>query len=1094
MSDYLVDGRAVAAAEFNARALDPHASCVVEACAGSGKTWLLVGRVIRLLLSGCAPSEILAITFTRKAAQEMRDRLAEDLHALAFAPDAGVAQLLNARGVAGASIAALMPTARGLYEKVLAAEVGPTIDTFHGWFWRLLQRAPLDAGVPFAPSRLEHTERLRADAWQEFSAALARPESQAERAAYLEIVALIGAHNATVLLEKFFDRRTEWWAYRDAAHEPPLARAIRPMQEALQHEGFDEQVLPATSVRDADVLAAVRTFVGILARVPKTGKQIADCLDAMQRWLDASGVDPRTDLAEIRDVLFTQEDTHRKILLPAAIREKTSVGQADQYTDAWTGLTAMLDRLSNAQREFDAIRLNRAAILCGERLIDIYQAMKARAQQLDFADLEWHARRLLMDQDHAAYVQARLDARYRHILIDEFQDTNPLQWQILERWLGAYQGDPERPTVFLVGDPKQSIYGFRGAEPRLFNAAIDLLTRDFGAAHLRTNVTRRNATRIVAALDATFEGRNPLYQSQGTTAAATGHVHVQDLVPAQKVAKPDPAALPPLRDVLVEPRPNEESDAREREGKELAETIGRVVAATTVPDKNGVRAARWSDVLLLVRRRTHLESLERALRDARVPFVSDRAGGLLATLEANDLTALLEFLATPFDDLKLAQALRSPLFGATDEDLLRLADAHPPAGTWWRRLRELPDAGPVLERARTLVQSWLDLAGVLPVHDLLDRVLFDSDARRRFATVVPASMHPQVQANIDRVLELALSVDSGRYPSLSRFLDEVAALRRTRDQEAPAEGIAVHGDAMRISTIHGAKGLESEIVVVADAHIPQGNEEGFRPLTAWPPGAAAPVHMSLIGRIKMAGVARAEWLDEEARQREQEHWNLLYVAATRACQVLIVSGVEPLRGEKGYEDTWYKRLAAFQGRTERPAATQTPGALQAVRSVRDFVPQPCPVGARRVELRDEPVRLGRAWHATLERASSVAALERLDRETIARRFDLDAGQVGAVFEAARVVLSAAHLARFFSAPGEAELELLDDGELLRVDRLVTAQDAWWVLDFKWRVAPAERPAYARQVARYCDVLRAVHPDRLVRGALIAADGELIEID
>jgi ATP-dependent helicase/nuclease subunit A len=1106
VSDYLGDDRPITEAAFLGKALDPQSSCIVEACAGSGKTWLLVGRIIRLLLAGCAPSDILAITFTRKAAQEMRDRLSSDLHALAFAPEAAVKSLLQERGIGSNAVPGVIKQARALYERVLAADIAPTIDTFHGWFWRLLQHAPLDVGVPYSPALLEQTERVRGDAWQLFTAGLSNPDRARERAAYLEVVALIGAHNANTLLNRFFDRRTEWWTCRDASAESPIDRAIRPMQQALQRQGFDESAVPAAQVRNPEMVAAVREFAQVLARVPKTGTDAAKAIKRAQSWIESQPGDPRSELLTLRDVIYTQDDTPRQSLSTEAICKKCATTEkANEYERVWIRLSDALQRLTEAQREFDAIKLNRAAIVCGERLVAIYQALKARDQQLDFADIEWHARRLLMDEDHAAYVQARLDTRYRHILIDEFEDTNPLQWQVLERWLGAYQGDPERPTVFLVGDPKQSIYGFRRAEPRLFNAAIDLLRRNFGATHLRTNVTRRNARSIVGALDAVFGTRNALYQPQSTMVADTGKVYVQPLIEAIKTEKPDSAEVPVLRDVLIEPRPNEESDAREREGRRLAGTIASFVASTTVRDKGSMRKARWSDVLLLVRRRTHLESLERALRDEGVPFVSDRAGGLLATLEASDLIALLEFLASPFADVKLAQVLRSPFFGAADEDLIRLAEVESesadeesgkdrPAANWWRRLRTMRDPTAVLERARTLLQAWLDLAGVLPVHDLLDRVLFDSDARRRFAAAVPATMHAQVQANLDRVLELALSLDSGRYPSLSRFLDEVAALSRTPDQEAPAEGVAMHGDAIRISTIHGAKGLESEIVVIADAHIQEANEEGFRPLIAWPPEAEAPAHMSMLGRIKTPGMARRNWLDEEERQHTQEHWNLLYVAMTRARQVLIVSGVEPLRGKDGYEDTWYRRVEQFLGRAALPESEPTQRSAGATRTVRDFLPEQLAVGTRRVVLESDPVRLGRAWHAVLETAQNVDALERVDRDAIGRRFELDSGQVTAVFDAARSVLTAPQLARFFNAGGEAELELLDNGEVLRIDRLAETADGLWVLDFKWRVGDAERGAYAKQVGRYRDVVRSVYPDRNVRAALIAANGELIEID
>jgi len=227
MSEYLSDGRPTDAEAFVARALDPRASCVVEACAGSGKTWLLVGRIVRLLLAGAAPSEILAITFTRKAAQEMRLRLSADLQEMAFASNAKVEALLRQRGLDPVQARTQVPAARLLYERVLAADIGPTIDTFHGWFLRLLKCAPLDSGVAFSPSMLEHTDRLRSDAWQLFTRRMSEAQHDGVRTTYLEMAARLGAHNANGTLDDLLQRRADWWSFTAASSEPSRTRSAR---------------------------------------------------------------------------------------------------------------------------------------------------------------------------------------------------------------------------------------------------------------------------------------------------------------------------------------------------------------------------------------------------------------------------------------------------------------------------------------------------------------------------------------------------------------------------------------------------------------------------------------------------------------------------------------------------------------------------------------------------------------------------------------------------------------------------------------------------------------------------------------------------
>lgn len=1087
MSDYLADDLPITEAEFVRRACDPLRSAVVEACAGSGKTWLLVSRILRLLLAGAEPGEILAITFTRRAAQEMRERLLRELRQLAQADDAAIVAALQLRGLTAGEAHSAVPAARGLYERVLTARVPLTMETFHGWFWQLVSQAPLGCDVPFAPTLLDSTDRLRADAWLKFTAALLRSDHRAERAAWERLIDDLGSASAYKLLQQLLGRRAEWWSYAAGDEQAAIAQSLQRYADV----GDDD---PGALCRDPAFIADVHELIATWQTLPAQ-VTVTDAMGRAERWLSAAaGCGPgiERDLNDACHVLLTRDFTETKVLLPARLAGKfPRPGLAERYAAAHGRVAATLHRLREQRCTWRAARITRDGLVAGRLLLDLYQREKLRQRALDFTDLEWHAYRLLADEDHAAYMQARLDARYRHLLLDEFQDTNPLQWQALQAWLAAYGpgeggAQDDRPTVFIVGDPKQAIYRFRRADARIFDAARARLAASHAAVHLRTNVTRRNAPAIVEVLNATMPSANVLFQPQSTraiAAAGSGFVLLPLAEPVPAAQAGDAADGEALRDVLTTARTERETDTHYREGRLLANEIAACVAALRIPVAGGTRAACWSDVLLLVRRRAHLAEIERAFRDAGVPFISDRSGGLLSTLEADDLIALLTFLTSPHDDLRLAHALRSPLFACADEDLVGIAAL--PGASWWQRLKGMAECTAALARARALLDGWLGLAGVLPVHDLLDRVYDEGDLRRRYAQFVPAAMHAQVQANLDAFIELALAIDAGRYPSLPRFIDELVVLRRNASDDAPDEGLAAADDAVRLMTIHGAKGLEADIVALADTHA-RPRADGESVLIDWPPDAVRPAHLSLVARgAEARDTPRAQLFEQEDEQRRQEDGNLIYVAATRAKQVLIVSGCAPSKGT--LDDTWYARFAAADALSRGAAPPTAVARTGEARVVRDFRPEAMPTGSRVAAAIDTvAMRLGRAWHALLEHGDAAA-------DAIARTYALSAEQALEA-SAAALRVRAAHPA-LFAGEGLPELELVGPGgELLRVDRLVELGDELVIVDYKWSVGEEQRAAYESQVRRYADVLRAIRSDKPVRAALLTSAGVRIDVE
>lgn len=1118
---YEIDGAAADAASFIAAACDPAVSVVVEACAGSGKTWLLVARMLRLLLDGCEPSAMLAITFTRKAAQEMHERLMLLLRELALLPDSAVAVLLTERGVVPEYVHDLLPTARGLYERVLSSSQALSVDTFHSWFARLLQAAPLASGVPHGYALSEATAEMLAETHNRFMQSINGVAHAPVRKALHELYMLVGDYQAGKLLDAFVARRAEWWAMRQAGDPLESLRALC----SLDGEQDTRLALWSDAALCARIIRVARLLGLGTAVNQKRGKAIAVAmntaggLDAFHAvcngFLDAFG-EPRRNLATKA--------------LRAALRAEFGADQASAqslFDNECVAIGRELSTLVMKSQEPSVLALNAALMTVGDALLEEYQALKAERRVFDFADLEWHAYRLLSNTQHAAYLQSRLDARYRHVLLDEFQDTNPLQWSVVRGWLEAYGDDAARPSVFVVGDPKQSIYRFRRAEPKVFIAARALLESQGGRV-LRTSQTRRNAAAITTALNSVFAS-NPLYAPQTTLAAEAGAVWCLPFASmhliggdGQLVTESSQPVMADLRDPLHTAREEEDDVRRFREGTAVAHAIA---AARAACDRTAPTPGRWSDVLLLVKRRAHLASYERALREAGIPFVSDKRGGLLESLEVSDMIALLTFLITPGDNRALAHILKSPVFRAGDEDLMLLASRT--EATWWQRLqgafapdvRTLAIDSAVLRRAVVLLSNWRSIAPRLPVHDLLDIILDQGQIAARYAQSAPPLQRQQVIGNLHAFIELSLTLDAGRYPSLPKFIDALRTLQRNAARDAPDEAAVDAGlDAVRILTIHSAKGLEAPIVVLLDANHSEIAREDAGVLCAWPQQAIAPIHFSGFVRKTERGLARDEFFRDEDAMRLQEDWNLLYVAATRARQILIVSGVAGTRnaGADGViAGSWYSRMRSMAQLPEaavlQPAAVSAPSpGTPTIFSLSLYRPRQLPYASSALpsvpqaaatlpEDVDEVMAEGIWLRLLLERitANSSWPVAVPDAGTSAAWLGCTVREAEQACIQARSILASPALQRFFNPryfrSAQNALELLAGGALMRADRVVYFASETWVLDYKRSVDKQTIVQYAGQLAGYRQMLQATYPGVPVHAALINAEGCLWQL-
>lgn len=1088
-------------ADITAAALDPAGSVVVEACAGSGKTWLLVSRVLRLLLSGAAPSSILAITFTRKAAQEMRERLLAWLQFLSVESDDNVRQFLRARAMTESEIVAALPRARALFAEVAFATPALTISTFHGWFQQIISAAPMGEGALGATIADSETSLL-SEAWMALADSLNRETEGPAAAALNQLFAQFGITSTRSLVYAFVRRRAEWRAYAGVgqgisdsdAVETVLMRWRRDWQIDLDVEpayAWCERVESKTCIQQ--IIAAIGRDASATAAAKKWAKELNDL------WAFVSG---EIKFSSLKKSFLTEENTPRKN--QAGWCEKAGISIA--FTTLCDGLREVIEVLTRRQLYV----VNQAALRAGVALLSAYDNQKEADRTLDFTDLEWRAFQLLTSSTQAETVQYRLDCRYRHILLDEFQDTNPIQWQCLTAWLSASaataSSPEERPTVFLVGDTKQAIYRFRRTDARLFNVARDYLVQHFDARVCALNATRRNAPAVVDAVNKTFRTCEEF---------AGFHDHSADRIdlPGEVTILP-PFPLPveygeispeQWRNPLTTPLPEAEAEPYRAEAAALARGIAAMVGRTVIKDESvagGTRAARFDDVLVLFRRRAVLPSFERALREARIPYVGASAGGLLETLEVSDMVALLTFLSSPNDDLALAQVLRCPLFAVSDEDLqaIRFEGGN---DHWWPRVGRL-GARAALKRAHDYISRWLDWMDMLPVHDLLDRIFHEASVLSRYAAAVPPALRARVHANLNAFMALALDVDSGRYPSLPRFLNELKRYRELPDQESPDEGDAVPdesdataaavGNVVRLMTIHSAKGLEAPIVWLIDANSVSSKTDSYTVLTDWQPHDVAPRDFSFWITQKLAGTMGAPFLAEEARYQAREQLNLLYVAITRTRQYLVVSGTARKKNPDAL--SWLNRMSAACGERDAHWLNQTPiNTPQAFsdKVAHNPIPWPMAIGSRTAPAaRHDAAAYGTALHAALQ---VLAPTHRAPRERAVPAC------APAVLTHAKTILARAELARFFdvaqfvAAYNEVEIALGgsgDEARFARIDRLVEFEREVWVLDYKsGEEASAEK--YRAQIETYCQAARALYPQKVVKGAVIERTGTLTVI-
>jgi ATP-dependent helicase/nuclease subunit A len=1124
------------------RASSPQQSVFVTANAGSGKTSTLVKRVARLLLADVKPEAILCVTYTKAAAAEMQRRLFETLgNWSVMEDDALCVDLGKLEGNLGQVWdAAYLSKARALFARALETPGGLKIQTIHAFCEKLLKRFPLEAAV--SPGFKVMDDADAAEIVGEARArvaelALAGPGLLAD--AYARLSVALAYDDFQSMFAAFETRR--------AAVADYIARCRGEVERDVWLRcGFDAPVSVAAILEDA----AARLDAGLwreAAAVLTAGGGKADSGCAAKLIAAAQSA----ALADMLAALFTEGGAGTA----ATLIGKTGAFKARE--DLREAMLAEQDRLDVAREQVRAARIAEDtvhALILAHAYGEAYDASKRASGSLDFADLILKTCELLNSRADAAWVLYKLDGGIDHILVDEAQDTAPEQWEILRALTGEFfagagiarLGVALERTLFVVGDEKQSIYSFQGADPARLRVETALYHDMIQGAGRRSEAVPliaswRSTPQVLSFVDAVFADREvwrgvpaPSGEAVVRHLAMRGdHSGCVDIWPLEREEAGED------RGAWDEPL---DTDGPRSANRRLAERIADEIKAVVTrgdavfdKDTRQWRGTHYGDVLILVRRRRALfEDILRALKQRGVPVAGADRLSLSGHIAFDDLVALARFIQFPDDDLTLAALLKAPFLGLAEESLFALAYGR--KTSLWTALQaraeergEWRTAVAFLDRARAEARSRRPF-------DFFSRLLGFEDGRGRSVRAqILTRLGAEAQDVLDEFLAQVLAAERAGVADLERLVDAFAGLDITVKREM--EG--ARGE-VRVMTVHGAKGLEAPIVFLPETTVKRGARGS--PLLETVDGGF--LWASSGKQDCAASKAAREW---RARKEEEEAQRLFYVALTRARDRLVLCGRINARDKLENVGGWYAaaeaafasgdiadhvrsvdcagvevrrfgpdptlaepHVAAAQSRLEAPAWTRAaPAPETALRYA-----SPSRLGEEEADMTGAPsplaqtlglgrYRRGDLIHRLLQLLPDFPIAERgaAAARMLARERDLTEPQRTEMAAAALGVLNDPAFAAVFGPGSRAEVAVAGMAPGLgavgaisgRVDRLLVESDRVLVADFKTnRPAPtsieAADPAYLRQMAVYAAVLQSIFPDRRIEAALVWTDG------
>ncbi|MBP1851828.1 double-strand break repair helicase AddA [Rhizobium halophytocola] len=887
-----------------ALASDPLRSAWVSANAGSGKTHVLTQRVIRLLLAGARPSAILCLTYTKAAASEMSNRVFSRLAEWARLDDAELAKRI-------ASIEDKQPDriklieARRLFAKALETPGGLKIQTIHAFCEALLHQFPLEANVAGHFSVLDDAAAatLLAEARRSLLTATALGKDADLAWAFEHALGLADEFGLETLLGEIVANRRAIAAFLAYAgprggFEPLLRRRLR-LEPGDTPEALASAAFPLAG------LSGPRLSLYIDLAEEKGGVTAQAIADSLRRAVAEE--DPFARLRHLQDAFFTKSGSPKSLkTLATAKMQQAAPELAESLEEAQTHLVGAIDRL-NTLRMFEATV---AALTLASRLIEDYENLKKRRSQLDFEDLIARTAQLLLRSDAGPWIHYKLDQGIDHMLVDEAQDTSPVQWDVIrslrEDFFAGQSARPGLRTFFAVGDEKQSIYSFQGARPERFAEEGKVTGREVAHAGLDFSAIRlplsfRSTNAVLSAVDQVFRFAG---NARGLSADPQAIIHMSNRIghPGRTELWEMIAADIPVKDedwtAPFDATP--ESAPPAILARRMADYIERMIGNDTIVDKGVERSVEAGDILVLVRKRdSFVTALTRELkRRSDIPVGGADRLKLTSHIAVQDLLALGRFVLLQADDLSLAALLKSPLFNRTEEELYGLAAYRSAEASLFAALIEQAarEDDTVWRSVSADLQRMIELSRDATAHEFFATALGRFGGRRKFL----GRLGTEAADILDEFLSHALTSETTGLPGLQAFISalelEAPVIKREQDQAR---------NEVRIMTVHASKGLEAPVVFLVDGGGKPFNTSHlakFRFIQTPDGDDSFPIWMpvkALDNDIAAADVERARGLAEE------EYRRLLYVGMTRAADRLIVCGY---RGRYEVPDIWHMMI------------------------------------------------------------------------------------------------------------------------------------------------------------------------------------------